>query len=236
MLYQRQRRQIIQVIEDLAKFHYLDPAGGDFSVRVGANRVLSTPTGSAFRRWRVKEEDFVVMDLEGRIIERGEYLAPVETPLVLDIYKHFSGCAALAHCHSPYASVFASLNMEVPSTTNLMDTLGSVPCFYAKDNEIKARVLSGKIDVKIPEAMVQRPEVAAIFLKYTIPQLHRALLPRKEELKKHGLAFVLYKHGLFVFASDINEAVENLTRVEFSARVAVNRSFIELNKKMHGNK
>lgn len=221
MLYKKERRKILKVLEDMKRFHYIDPTGGDLSMRVDEKIILSTPTGSAFRRWNIEEKDLIVLSIKGKIIEKGDWLAPVETPLVLEIYKSFKKCGAVVHSHAPYASTFASLNKLVPSTTNLMDTLGEVPCFYANDLQIKEDVRSGKVKLKIPEAMVQRPDVAAIFLFHIIPQFGKKFLSRKKELEKHGLAFTIYKHGLFAFARNIDEAFENLARVEFSARVAI---------------
>jgi ribulose-5-phosphate 4-epimerase/fuculose-1-phosphate aldolase len=44
---------------------------------------------------------------------------------------------------------------------------------------------------------------------------------RSQELKRHGLAFTVYKHGIFVLARNIDEAFDNLLRVEKNAQTQI---------------
>ncbi|MCK9421228.1 MAG: class II aldolase/adducin family protein [Bacteroidales bacterium] len=217
MLFIEEKNKIISVLEDLLFYDLIDTGGGDISVRCNENKLITTPSGSAFRRWHVHTEDLVVLDLDGKIIEKGKYLGPGETPITLAIYNLFPNCNACIHSHTKYSLAFASKNKAIPSTINLMDILGEVPCLKAEDAKIKKEF---KINdhTSIPEGMIQRPDVAEIFISYIIPQLKTKFLPRKKELEKHGLAFTIYKHGVFVFARNLDEAFENLMRVEASAR------------------
>lgn len=134
---------------------------------------------------------------------------------------------ACIHSHAPWSLVFASSNIPLLSVTNLMDTLGEVPCLYAEDMKIKKEYLRKKIKIDIPEGMVQRPDVAAVFYNHIIPQFKDKFLRRKKELEHHGLAFTVYRHGVFVFAKNLAEAAENLSRVESNAKVAIFRKLIK---------
>jgi ribulose-5-phosphate 4-epimerase/fuculose-1-phosphate aldolase len=47
------------------------------------------------------------------------------------------------------------------------------------------------------------------------------LKPRNLEMEKHGLAATHYQHGIFVFGRNINEAFDNLERIEANARAII---------------
>ena len=200
----------------------LDCSGGALSVRCGDGNVLVSTTGSAFRRWALSEDDFIVLDPAGRIVQRTGGLGPSGTPIHLAIYSAFAQCGAIIHSHAPYTLAFAAMNRPIPSATNLMDTLGAVPCLVADDKAIKSQWHSGHGNaLAVPEGMVQRPDVAAINIQHLIPQLLELFTPRMDELSIHGLAFTIYRHGIVVFARSLAEAFDNLVRVETSARTAL---------------
>lgn len=226
MLYKPQREKLLSVLEDLKTYRLIDPSGGDLSLRCSDEHIIISPTGAAFRRWHIASEDWVVLDLKGNVIERGQYLGPGETPVALALYNLFPECHAYIHSHTKYSLAFASVGMSIPSTTNLMDTLGEIPCLRADDRVIKQSIKE-QAPINIPPGMVQRPDVAAIFLFHIIPQIKESMLPRRDELHKHGLAFTVYKHGVFVFAHSIDEAFENLMRVETSACNYILTNFIQ---------
>ncbi len=52
------------------------------------------------------------------------------------------------------------------------------------------------------------------------------MAPRSAELDKHGLAFLVYRHGAYVFARSLDEAFENYYRVESGARTALYMSIV----------
>ncbi len=49
---------------------------------------------------------------------------------------------------------------------------------------------------------------------------------RSQELKRHGLVFTVYKHGIFVLARNIDEAFDNLLRVEKNAQTQIFASML----------
>lgn len=52
-----------------------------------------------------------------------------------------------------------------------------------------------------------------------LDQIDERIAPRAAELRRHGLAFTVYRHGIFVAARRLDEAFDNLIRVERSAQV-----------------
>jgi L-ribulose-5-phosphate 4-epimerase len=220
LLFSEQRSYLNSLISDLLAARLLDLEGGALSLRCDEHHLLFTPAGSSFRRWRIREEDFVVTDCEGSLVQSGNWLGPTGTPLHLELYRLFPECNAVLHTHAPHSLTFAALGLPVPSVTNLMDTLGEVPCLMADDTNIKQRFQANPTAVPVPSGMIQKPEMVLIQQTY-LPQLKDVLLPRRAELLRHGLAFTLYRHGLFVFARSMDEACNNAVRVETSARTAI---------------
>jgi ribulose-5-phosphate 4-epimerase/fuculose-1-phosphate aldolase len=221
MGYEEERIRLLGVIEDCLRWSLLDCGGGALSVRVPDGNILMTTTGSAFKRWHVGREDFIVLSPEGEIREQTGGLGASGTPIHLALYAEFPACHAVLHGHAPYATTFASLGMSVPSLTNQLDMLGDVPCLIADDSAVKTAVREGALTVAMPQGMVQRPDVAAVNILHLVPQLVARFADRGDELGSHGLAFTVFRHGAFAFARSIDEAFDNLFRVESSARLAV---------------
>ncbi|WP_410631214.1 class II aldolase/adducin family protein [Amycolatopsis sp. cmx-4-83] len=221
MGHEAERHHIIRSVSDMTRWGTLDPAGGSVSVRAGSGNIVSTTASSAFVRWDITARNLMVYSPEGSIVERATDLAPPDAPLHMAIYREFPNCNAIVHSHAPYSLAFASLGLGVPSCTNKLDTMGEVPCFTSDDPAVKEDVLTGRVDIEVAECMGSRPDVIAGYLLTVNPQMLEHFGPRAGELDRHGLGFVVYRHGVFVFARHLDEAVENLTRIEVSARTAL---------------
>ncbi|WUI03948.1 class II aldolase/adducin family protein [Spirillospora sp. NBC_00431] len=224
MRYEAERELLVDTINDMMRVGLLDITGGALSVRTGNGDIIMTTTGSAFRRWKVAPHDMVVISRDGEVVERTGNLAPVGALFHMAIYDLFPDAGAAVHAHAAHALAFASLGLGVPSCANQLDTLGEVPCLVADDTAIKKAVMDGTPEaprVTLPDGIVQRADIAAVDKLHLVPQLKEKLGPRADEVKRHGLAFVLYRHGAFTFARNLHEAVENMARVEKSARTAL---------------
>jgi len=221
MGYEAERQHIVRTVADMTRWGTLDPAGGSVSVRAGFTNIVSTTASASFMRWDIATRNMIVFGIEGNIVERTADLAPPDAPLHMAIYRGFPDCNAIVHSHAPYSLAFASLGLGVPACTNKLDTLGEVPCFVSDDPTVKEDVLSGRVTIDVPECMGSRPDVVAGYLLTINPQVLEHFVSRANELTRHGLGFVVYRHGVFVFARNLDEAVENLTRIEVSARTAL---------------
>lgn len=221
MKYSEERTQLVNIIDELRRWDLLDCGGGAVSARLSSGDILMSTTGSAFRRWKVGPEDFVVLTSDGSIVEQTGGLGASGTPIHLAIYELFDRCGAIIHSHTAYSRAFAALGRSVPNCLNTLDTLGAVPCLAANDAEVKAAYRARPIPFDMPEGVVQRPDVAAVNVLHLIPELKQKMLARAGELNHHGLAFTLYRHGVFAFARNLDEAFDNLNRVESGARTAI---------------
>ena len=191
MKYSEERAQLVNIIDELRRWDLLDCGGGAVSVRLSSGEILMSTTGSSFRRWRVGPQDFVVLTPDGSIVEQTGGLGASGTPIHLAIYQLFDRCGAIIHSHTAHSRAFAVLGRPVPNCLNTLDTLGAVPCLVANDAEIKAAYRASPIPFDMPEGMVQRPDVAAVNVLHLIPELKQEMLPRAEELSRHGLAFTV---------------------------------------------
>ncbi|OGG18395.1 hypothetical protein A2721_00415 [Candidatus Gottesmanbacteria bacterium RIFCSPHIGHO2_01_FULL_47_48] len=221
MLYSTERKKLAKKIGQLKDLGILNPEGGGIAVRLTDGMILVSPTGGAFRLWEVQPEDILVTDLSGKIVEKGKYLAIAELPIDLYIFANYPLANAVFHLHGPYSLAFASLCLPIPHTTNHVEILGEVPCLKSPDEtKLKREYLANSFKVNIPEAVVYRPEVFLVFDRL-IKEFNNCFGSRGQELDKHGLAFTVEKHGLFVFARNLDEAIENAVRVEGAARTAI---------------
>ena len=90
---------------------YVASNDGNFSIRVGENRFLATPT--MISKGFMKPEDLVVLDFEGNQLE-GQRKPTSETLLHLGIYRERPDVNAVVHAHPPYATAFAVAQEPVP--------------------------------------------------------------------------------------------------------------------------
>lgn len=225
MLYLEERKYLLGVQEDLIKFRLVDCTGGMVAVRCGAEHLLFSAAGEAFRRWHVGSEDFIVTDLDGNVVERHERNAAAGFLVALELFKLFPGCNAVLHTHSEYSLAFSALDRAVPQAAHLAQTLGAVPCIRVEDQQIKEEYFRNPYPVTVPDAMDNRPDIVAVN-QQIVPQLKSKLGHRAAELERHGLAFTTYQHGIYVFARNMDEAFNNLARIEASARTYIYGSLI----------
>jgi ribulose-5-phosphate 4-epimerase/fuculose-1-phosphate aldolase len=225
LLYKNERTYLLEVVEDLIRFRLIDTTGGMLAVRCNADHLLFSCTGEAFARWHSGLEDFIVTDYAGNVVEKHKRGAPAGFLVALELFNQFPLCNAVLHAHSEYSLAFAALDRPVASAAHLMQTLGEVPCLRAEDQQIKDDYFRNPYPIDVPDAMENRPEIVAVNLQL-VPQIEKHFGHRKHELERHGLAFTAYQHGTYVFARNIDEAFNNLARVEASARTYIYSSLI----------
>jgi L-ribulose-5-phosphate 4-epimerase len=102
--------------------------GGNVSARdPGTGLVVIKPSGVRYEKLRA--EDHVVVDLEGRIIE-GDLKPSSDTASHLYVYRQRVDVNGVVHTHSPYATAFAALGRPIPVCLTAMgDEFGcAIPC------------------------------------------------------------------------------------------------------------
>ena len=89
--------------------------------------VVIKPSGVPYESMR--EEDMVVTDLDGNVVE-GTLRPSSDLPTHLHLYKAFPNVMAVAHTHSRWATIYSQAGQSVPmlGTTHADTFYGDVPC------------------------------------------------------------------------------------------------------------
>ena len=100
---------------------------GNLSVRLGAGRVLVTPSG--FIKSLVTPADMVEVDLDGNPVRRTSRKPTSELELHLRILRHRPDVHAVVHAHPPAATGFAVAGQTIPGNLlpELIFVVGPVP-------------------------------------------------------------------------------------------------------------
>lgn len=103
---------------------------GNISVRLGADRVVITPSGLC--KGRMEPEDLLIIDLEGKIIKtdsRRNRKVSSETPLHLEVYRQRVDLRAVIHAHPSNATALtvAGIPFPVDILPEVLEGLGPVP-------------------------------------------------------------------------------------------------------------
>ena len=115
-----ERERLAAVARRLAAEGLVSGSGGNVSMRASRG-MLITPSGLPLAATR--GEDLVLVDLEGRVLERSGTPSS-ETPMHLAVYRHDPRVGAIVHTHSPYASAFATAGREIPPYHYMVAAVG----------------------------------------------------------------------------------------------------------------
>ena len=167
----------------------------------GACLVAIKPSGVAYDA--MTEEDIVVVDLDGRVVE-GSLRPSSDLPTHLALYRAFPSVGGIVHTHSPKAVAWAQARRAIPAfgTTHADHFHGPVPC---------TRELT-------PE------EVAADYERNT----GLVIAERFRDLDPDAFPGVLVAgHGPFTWGRDPRKAVENAVALEQIAAMALDTLAID---------
>jgi L-ribulose-5-phosphate 4-epimerase len=160
-----------------------------------AGLVVIKPSGVSYSKMR--PDDMVVVDLEGRAVE-GRLNPSSDTPTHLVLYKAFRDIGGIAHAHSEHATAFAQARRPIPclGTTHADHFNGPVPV---------TRPLSAK-------------EVRADYEGNT----GRVIVERFAKRNPLEMPAVLVAgHGPFAWGRTPSEAAANARVLEMVAKTAV---------------
>jgi len=96
--------------------------------------VAIKPSGVSYER--MKADDIVVLDLDGKQIE-GSLRPSSDTPTHLALYKALPDLGGIVHTHSTHATAWAQAGREIPAfgTTHADYFYGPIPCTRALSHE-----------------------------------------------------------------------------------------------------
>lgn len=108
-MFEAQKREIIKAGMNLDRYGLIALSGGNVSARMDTSEVLITPSGMIYED--MVEDDIVVMDVDGKIIE-GSRKPSSDTDAILYIFRHRPDLKAVIHTHQPYATAISLLEDE----------------------------------------------------------------------------------------------------------------------------
>lgn len=127
-MYQALKEKVLQANLTLPKHHLVTFTWGNVSQIDRTKGVIAIkPSGVEYENMKV--EDIVVLSLEGEIVE-GRLNPSSDTATHLELYKAFSNIGGIVHTHSPFATIWAQAELDVPAlgTTHADYFYGDVPC------------------------------------------------------------------------------------------------------------
>ncbi|MCX8600260.1 MULTISPECIES: L-ribulose-5-phosphate 4-epimerase [unclassified Gilliamella] len=207
-MYQALKEKVLQANLTLPKHHLVTFTWGNVSQIDRTKGVIAIkPSGVEYENMKV--EDIVVLSLEGEIVE-GRLNPSSDTATHLELYKAFSNIGGIVHTHSPFATIWAQAELDVPAlgTTHADYFYGDVPC----------------------TRRLTENEIASDYEKNTG-------LVIVEEFKRRGLdpvampGALISGHAPFCWGKDAIDAVHNAVVLEEVAKMAL--STRQLNPTIH---
>ena len=118
------RLQLVRICSKLYERQLTVSAGGNMSVRLNENEILITPSGR--NKGSLKEEEMIVVDMDGKPLTEGK--PSIETFMHLALYKSNPNINAIVHCH-PICCVALTLKRKIKTdlTPEGVLLLGDVP-------------------------------------------------------------------------------------------------------------
>jgi L-fuculose-phosphate aldolase len=125
---QQAKAQLVGIGKRMYEKNYVASNDGNLSVRVRENAVWATPTGVS--KGFMKEEDMVLLALDGTVLEQSERRPSSEIKMHLRIYRENPGAMGVCHAHPVISTSFAvaGIALNEPIYPEAMVNLGCVPC------------------------------------------------------------------------------------------------------------
>lgn len=157
--------------------------------------VAIKPSGVEYER--MKAEDIVIMDLEGKVVE-GKLRPSSDAPTHIELYKAFPEVGGIVHTHSEWATSWAQTGLAIPcyGTTHADYFYGSIPCARALTDE----EINGEYEKNTGLVIIE-----------TFRGLDPVAVP----------GVLCKNHGPFAWGKDAHEAVHNAVVLEEVAKMAV---------------
>ena len=123
---ERIRAEIVEVGRRLHERGYVASNDGNISVRLGDERLLTTPTGVS--KGFMTPDMMVMTDMRGTKLA-GDRKASSELLMHLAVYEHRREIRAVVHAHPPAATGFAvaGIPLDRAVLAEVIATLGSIP-------------------------------------------------------------------------------------------------------------
>lgn len=140
------RRDMVEVGRLLYERDLLASRDGNLSLRLGADRFLTTPAGVC--KGRMVPEDLVVVDRQGNPVTHSTRRPSTELKMHLAVYPMRPDVRAIVHTHPPAATAFAVAGVPIDQAAlaEVVYNLGSVPlAAYALPSTDKLAMVIGQM-------------------------------------------------------------------------------------------
>lgn len=132
------KKEVLDANQDLVKYNLVTLTWGNVS-GIDRNKKLIVIKPSGVEYDKLKIDDMVVVDLNGKVVE-GNKKPSSDTPTHIELYKSFVNIGGITHSHSEYATIFAQACKEIPcfGTTHADHFNGPVPVTrFLNRNEVE---------------------------------------------------------------------------------------------------
>ena len=183
-------------------------AGGNLSVRLDrADAIVIKPSGIGFAE--CTRENLQLVHLDGTI-EPSEHKPSKDLGFHLDLYRIRDDIRAVVHCHSPWATGYASAGVEIPClTVQTIEKIGRMPLIplsaeggpqteveispVFQDPEIRAAVLANHGTIGVGSDLMKAQYLSEIIeetahIAYVRDTLMAARNMTQANMPKHGTA------------------------------------------------
>ncbi len=186
------RKQICDAGALLFQRELTDLAGGNISLRID-DSILITPSFSGTRkRWQLKPEDILVLDLKGNVVEgKGTISREAPTHLLL-LNLFYPNGTAVIHAHARNVLVFCATQTPIPPV--LEGTM--------KFGEIKV--------IQYANGGAQSTQLAE--------NVAAGLRGQESRMREHAAAVLAPWHGIFVIGRDLDFTLDAVERIDVNAR------------------
>jgi L-fuculose-phosphate aldolase len=124
--------QLKQLILDIGRRlwerEYIASNDGNITVRIGDNRLLTTPTGVS--KGFMTQDMIIEMNMDGKILSgSGKYRPSSEVKMLIEVYKQRDDVGAVVHAHPVVCTSFAVAGIPLNKCVlpEAVLTLGAVP-------------------------------------------------------------------------------------------------------------
>ena len=120
------RQDIVEVCRRMYARDFISGSDGNVSIRLGTNRVLSTPSG--LNKGFLTPKDLIVTDMSGKRLQ-GDYKPTTEIFMHLEAYKKRDDIRAVIHAHPPTTVAFSIAGLKLPQCVmpEVVMIFGSIP-------------------------------------------------------------------------------------------------------------
>jgi L-ribulose-5-phosphate 4-epimerase len=189
------KETVLEANLDLVKQGLVIQTWGNVSGRdIKSGMIVIKPSGVSYKK--MKAEDMVVLDPEGKVIE-GKYKPSTDAPAHIILYNTWSSIGGIVHTHSTYATSWAQAGKAIPAfgTTHADHFYGAVPC----SRKLTEKEVNDNYEINTGRVIV---EALKDFDPLSVPSV------------------LINGHGPFCWGIDAEDAVYNAVTLEEVARMA----------------